>query len=217
VAAKWQLKLVNPARILRGHIGTAWEKSLVELQVWLETTLVRALVFGGMGLQGIAQTEFYKFVSSREGLSQLGIEATEPPKLLKAYETKAFKVERRKRVIRLKFGNVAQLKVATQHPAKGQGHLNIRSWLEWVLDGTEAGRGYVPRSDIDPSMQKNIRLGQPLGGLMLPRGVQGSTGLWRFPSRLQNYEDAWFRSNSAIVQRLITEKITDLFKKNLNG
>jgi hypothetical protein len=132
--------------------------------------LVRALTFGGHGIQGIAQTDFYRFISSPDGLSQLGIESTEPPRLLEAYEKSGFKVSKNRSTLLLQFGRVAQLKLATPHPAAGTGHLHIESWLEWIVDKKSVDSGYVPRSAIPKQTQKSIRLGSPLGGLMLSRG-----------------------------------------------
>jgi hypothetical protein len=84
------------------------------------------MVFGGFGIQGISQTAFYRFISSADGLSQLGIPATEPPKLLKAYE-KTFKVSLNNTMFVMRFGDVAALKMGTPHPAAGTGNLRIGS------------------------------------------------------------------------------------------
>lgn len=76
------------------------------------------MTFGGLGIQGIAQTEFYNFITSETGLSQLGIPSTEPPKLLDAYASKGFKILiKGGRTVVLQFGDVVQLKLATPHPA----------------------------------------------------------------------------------------------------
>jgi hypothetical protein len=178
--------------------------------------LVKAMVRGGFGIQGIKDTEFFKFISSPDGLSQLGIPSTEPPKLLKAYETTAFNVKRSGDSLKLEFGNVAALKAATKHPAAGTGHLTISSWMEWVFDKKTVAAGFVPRKKILGG-QKSIRLGSPLGGLMLPRGALGSSGLWRFPEALVNYENKWIVQNSSKIQKGIDNKVVELMSNNING
>jgi len=178
--------------------------------------LVRAMVRGGMGIQGIKDTEFFRFISSPDGLSQLGIPSTEPPKLLKAYESSAFRVKRKGDTLKLEFGNVAALKAATKHPAAGTGHLTISSWMEWVFDKKQVNSGFVPRRKVLGG-QRSIRLGSPLGGLMLPRGALGSSGLWRFPEALLNYEDKWVSENTSKIQEAIDKKVVELMNKNING
>jgi hypothetical protein len=183
----------------------------------MKKDLVKAMVFGGDGIQGIAQTPFYKFITSADGLSQLGIERTEPPKLLRAYERSAFSVKRSKRIITLKFGDVAKLKSATPHPASGEGQLKVSSWLEWILDGEQVvGRGFVPRKDIPKATQDRIRLGPPIGGLMLSRGAfNKSTGSWRFPQQFANYEDEWLAKNLVAIQRAIINQMIKFFQFRL--
>jgi hypothetical protein len=171
----------------------------------METDLVQAMVYGGLGIQGIAQTAFYKFVSSAEGLSQLGIEKTEPPKLLRAYEN-TIKIKRGRGQVAIKFGNLALLKLATPHPANGTGNLHIESWLEWIFDGKKVASGFVPRNQLPNSLQKNIRVKSSPGGLMLSKGNFGSTGLWRFPSQLADFEKKWLRTNLSVIEKLIQEQ-----------
>ena len=214
MVTQWTITLIKPLEKLRVHANGAWDRSMPELEQWMRGELVPAFVYGGHGVIGISQTAFYKFITSPDGLSQLGIEATEPPKLLQAYATTAFKVRIHKHHMVLEFGNYAKLKAATPHPADGTGHLHIDSWLEWV-EGREVHRGFIPREKIHGRAIKSIRLGDPLGGLMLPRGAYGSTGLWRFPSALRDYEDKWFMQNIITIQRLLTDKMLEVFVKKL--
>lgn len=215
MAIKWEIKLIKPLSTIRIYADNAWMRSMPEIGQWMGTDLVSMLVYGGNGITGIEQTDFYRFISSSRGLSELGIEASEPPKLLQAYTTTAFKVRVQKAHVVLEFGNYAKLKAATPHPADGTGNLHIDSWLEWV-DGLEVNRGFVARDDIpNNKAQDAIRLGKPLGGLMLPRGAYGSTGLWRFPSQLRNYENKWFMQNAQRIQAVLTEKMLKVFIKNL--
>lgn len=216
MVAGWKLKLIKPKQTIKKEINTSWSEMLVELAVWIENSLVKALVFGGMGIQGIAQTDFYKFVSSPQGISQLGINKNDPPKLLKAYEQQ-FKVKKKgKLTLAFQFGDEAVLKIATQHPGAGTGKLQVTSWLEWVLDGkTVSGVGFVPRKQVPPAGQDEIRVNQPLGGLMLPKGILGSTGNWQFPPQLQDYDDKWFRKNVGKIEMAITTKAIELFQKRL--
>jgi hypothetical protein len=205
----WEIELIKPLSKLNVHAFDAWARSMPEIEQWMRAQLVPAMVYGGMGIVGIAQTDFYRFVISERGLSELGIEASEPPKLLKAY-TDTFKVKTQKRQMTLEFGHYAKLHAATPHPADGTGHLHIDSWLEWV-EGKEVARGFVPRNELGGKAAKSIRLGDPLGGLMLPRGAYRSTGLWRFPSKLRDYEDKWFKQNVSVIEKLILEKMLSVF------
>jgi len=172
------------------------------------------MIYGGLGIQGISQTTFYRFISSPEGLSELGIESSEPPRLLDAYRD-SFKVSRNNKIIMLKFGDVARLKLGTPHPASGTGFLQIDSWMEWILDGVNVGSGYVPRTKLPRNAQKRIRINSAPGGLMLPRGVFGSTGSWRFPTSLNDYDMDWFKTNIAAIESAITDAITLFLTRKL--
>lgn len=190
---------------------------------WVQNELLPAMIYGGKGLQGIAQTRFYKFVTSDQGLSELGIEPTEPPKLLEAYLS-SFTVSVRGNTLTFRFGNVAALKAGTPHPASGTGLLEIDSWLTWILDGRSEPRGFVPRerirgSSLSPKrikkLESHIRLKPPLGGLMLPGKFLKSTGLWRVPSFIQNYERRWLTRNAGKIQQLLIARITVDWMKEL--
>jgi hypothetical protein len=172
------------------------------------------MVYGGQGIQGIAETPFYRFISSPDGLSQLGIEKTEPPKLLQAYE-RTIKVIRSGRTVKIRFGDMALLKMATPHPASGTGNLQVESWLEWIFDGTTVERGFVPRARLPKGAQKSIRVGTSPGGLMLPRGSFGSAGVWRFPQQLADFERVWFQTNIDKIQKLIQKQIIVFLNKGL--
>jgi hypothetical protein len=197
-------------------VTQALPRALAQLEIWIAHDLVKSLVYGGQGLQGISQTEFYKFITSPEGLSQLGITSSEPPKLLKAYET-AFKVSKKGGILSLDFGDLATLKAATPHPAAGTGHLTVQSWLELALDKKTIGRGFVPRDRIKRSSQGSIRLDAPLGGLMLPKGAFGSSGLWRFPEALSDFESKWVGVNADKIQDLIFDQFSEFLNEALNG
>ena len=206
MANRWRVKLIRPKDKIEASVRKAWGLALGDLQRWMSKELVRALTFGGHGIQGIAQTDFYRFISSPDGLSQLGIGPTEPPRLLQAYEKNAFKVSKSRSTLLFKFGDLAQLKLATPHPANGTGNLQLESWLEWIVDKKTVESGFVPRSDIPGGVQKNIRLGQPLGGLMLPQGAFGSTGKWRFPSEHMNYDVKWLAENLRTIEKVIFDQ-----------
>jgi len=215
VARGWELKLSQPNKAIELAVGKAWGEALKDLSSWMQKDLVRAMVRGGLGIQGIEQTNFYRFVSSPEGLSQLGIEKSQPPKLLDAYE-RTFKVTVSNKEITLRFGDAAKLKLATPHPAAGTGHLNIRSWLEWVVDDVRVGSGFVPREDLPEQSRKRIRVKTAPGGLMLPRGSFGSSGLWRFPDRLKDYERDWLNSNLSKIQKAIEDQMTVFLSRRLS-
>lgn len=179
--------------------------------------ILEALINGGMGLEGIAQTPFYQFITSSEGLSELGVEATEPPKLLKAYRD-TFRVDVRGTALSFYFGNVYNLIRATPHPASGTGQLKIGSWLRWAVDGQKVNdRGFVPRNRLPKvdKLRKRIRLGDPLGGLMLPANRFGSTGRWELPIVFRNYADEWFVKNKARLEELIVKYIEFIFASEL--
>jgi hypothetical protein len=177
--------------------------------------LIPAMVHGGLGIQGIEQTDFYRFISSADGLSQLGIDASNPPKLLEAYKNSAFSIEKSNRFIALRFGDVAVLKAATPHPASGTGQLRVASWLEWIIDEKREPAGFVPRENLPASAHRSIRLNNPLGGLMLSRGKFGSTGMWRFPSHLMDYEEKWFGDNITAIQTAIVKETIRIFTSKL--
>lgn len=202
---------------IKKFIADRWRsKASFEVEKWIRSELIPALVHGGMGIQGIEQTNFYKFISSPEGLSQLGIPPSEPPKLLEAYK-RTFKVERENSgAIRLLFGDYAKLKMATPHPYSGIGQLRVDSWLDWIVDGDiVADAGFVRRSDLPKRFKKYVRLSAPLGGLMLPKGVSGSTGLWRFPQVLRKFDDEWLSANEAKIRSVISKKVETAIKLEL--
>lgn len=212
-----QVTLIRPQQILDKFARVAWEKSTPEIARWIKSDLINAMVYGGQGIDGISQTPFYKFITSDDGLSQLGIEKTEPPKLLTAYATSAFTISHNKSSVELDFGILAKLKMATPHPAAGTGHLQIVSWLEWISESVAVARGYVPRNSIPPKVQNAIRLGSPLGGLMLPRGALGSIGRWEFPTQYSDYIDKWFAENVNKIQSALVDKAFSIFKDKLKN
>lgn len=216
MARKWRVDLKSPEKVIKIALNKAVKLVFVDLEKWIRKELVKAMVDGGFGIEGIRDTAFYKFISSPEGLSQLGIEATEPPKLLQAYR-RTLKIIRRGNQLVLQFGNTALLKLATPHPAAGTGNLRVESWLEWIVDDLTVDSGFVRRDRLPMHAKKRIRLGDPLGGLMLPRDVLGSTGLWRFPAQLQDYERDWLRINVNKIETAIVLKISELLAKRING
>jgi len=182
----------------------------------MRNELVEALVTGGMGIKGISETEFYKFVISPDGLSQLGIPATEGRKLLDAYR-KSFKTRITKTTAGLKFGDEDVLKAGTPHPASGTGKLKVRSWMEWGLfDKVVSSFGYVPRSKIPRSRQTRIRLSRPLGGLMLKQGSLGSSGFWSFPIKFVRYSEEWVKANELAIENAIMKKAEQLLQREVN-
>ncbi len=216
MARGWRLRLISPTKSVKLQLKRVTSAALIDMEGWIETKFVKALVNGGFGIQGISETAFYRYISSREGLSELGIEPTEPPKLLEAYE-RTIKVTRKGRRLVLKFGDVALLKLGTPHPAAGTGNLHITSWLEWIVDDVTVGRGFVPRERLSKGGEKAVRLGQPLGGLMLPRGVLGSSGLWRFPEQLKDYEKKWLKDNVSKIERALLSQMVAFITKRANG
>jgi hypothetical protein len=205
--SQWKLQLINPKVVIKIAVFNAWMLALKDLASWIESTLVPNLIYGGGGIVGIAQTPFYMFISSADGLSQLGIDASQPPKLLEAYR-RSFRTAISGTTLKFTFGDKAVLKMGTPHPASGTGKLKIESWMEWIIDKkTVNKRGYVPRSKLTDKAQKYIRLQDPLGGLMLPRGAFRSLGFWRFPISLLNYEQDWLNTNIKAISDSIEQKM----------
>lgn len=215
MANGWRLDLIDPVNSVTIAVNKAWAEALQDLEKWMRSDLIDALVFGGLGIQGIVQTPFYLFISSPEGLSELGIEKTEPPKLLDAYKA-SFSIARNNRMLILRFGDTALLKMGTAHPASGTGRLTITSWMEWVLDGVNSDAGYVPRSRVPAGAQKHIRIHSAPGGLMMPRGVFGSSGFWKFPSTLLDYDRKWVSNNSSKIEDAIVHQMTIFLSKRLS-
>lgn len=211
----WKLKLINPAKAVEVAVNKAWVLALKDLENWMEKDLVNALVHGGFNIEGIGQTDFYKYISSPEGLSELGIEKSDPPKLLNAYK-RTFKVAKNNRTLMFKFGDTARLKVATPHPYAGVKNLHVASWLEFIVDGVKAQSGFVPRAKLPKNAEKHIRVKSAPGGLMLPTGKYGSSGKWRFPAKYTNYEEKWFQANAAKIEKAIQEAIAMFLTRRLS-
>lgn len=215
MAKPWTCQLINPQRGITGQINQAFNFVLGDLDKWLEDDFVRMLVYGGDNIQGIAQTDFYSFISSPEGLSELGIESSEPPRLLEAYLA-SLSVKREGRGLSIRFGDMAILKLYTPHPASGTGRLNIESWLEWIIDGIPVlDAGFVPREKLTESAQKRIRISSAPGGLMLPAGALGSSGSWRFPHRYADYEQQWLSTNLPNIQKALVAQLSIFLSKRL--
>lgn len=219
--------LGDPKKVITEAIKKAAKDAFPEVRDFIKGEIIPALIFGTGSLSNrllsISNTSFYKWVSSEEGLSQLGIEATEPPKLLEAYQ-ETLKVGRNATTISFNFGDVVQLMLFTPHPASGTGKLTIESWLEWVFDDVTAPEhGFVsrarirrlPDSDDVERLESFIRLGAPLGGLMLPHGQIGSFGFWEFPETLKDFETDWLAKNLDIVNELMVEKYVDAIERKL--
>jgi hypothetical protein len=217
--AKWQVKLVNPSSAVEAAIRQVWTKVMGDMEKWIKKELVPALAYGSaapngnLGLMGIADTPFYAYITSPQGLSELGINVVDAVKLLRAYES-SMKVSSNNNMVFLRFGDEAELKLATKHPDASNRNLGITSWLEWVLDGKSVtNAGFVPKESLPPSAQKKIRITSAPGGLMLPQGRFGSKGTWKFPDSFVNYDSAWFAFNAAKLEKLMADKAAEFFTK----
>lgn len=212
----WQIKLIKPSQTIRSSIFKLWQLVLSDMEDWMRRGLVFFMVYGGMGIQGISQTDFYKWITSPEGLSELGIPPTEPPKLLESYYKNSFKIVKSGRSIALLFGDEIQLKLDTWHPFTGHKKLNIGSWLTWIVDGVPVtDAGFVSRDEIQqdaPQIASHIRLHSPLGGLMLPKNALGlsSTGKWEVLMKYQNYDIEWIRRNAVKIADAIIKQLETL-------
>ncbi len=208
----WQLKLIRPADSFEKGFREVWRLALSDLAKWAKDDLVKILVYGGEGVQGISDTEFFKFISSDDGRGQLGINRDDPDKLLQAY-LNTFHVAFNNNMLIIKFGETAKLKMGTPHPRAGIGHLHVNSWMEFVVDQVKAQQGYVPKSDIPKESRKFISLRDATGGLMLPEGVFGSAGFWRFPTQFVNYDAKWLSANRQKIQNLIVRKMVSFLRE----
>jgi len=213
----WKIRLLaGKTAKLKGPLTDAWGKALIQLGSWLEKDFVNTLIFGGRGIVGIAQTDLYKWITSPQGLSELGIPPSEPPKLLQAYKT-SFKVDVRSKSLGFYFGNIAALIKGTPHPANDTGKLRIKSWMRWVKDDSGGpgqdvnDAGFVPRSKLNATSSKFIRLSSPLGGLMLSKGRIDSTGTWSVPVSFKTYDEAWFNQNKTAIESAIGNRMEELF------
>jgi len=215
VAKGWKLKLIRPTESIKTAVNKGWGLALQDIENWIEDDLADAMVYGNLGIQGIAETPFYRYISSPDGISQLGIEKSDPPKLLEAYK-RTIKVSRNNRLITVRFGNESQLKLATPHPHAGVKHLHVKSWLEFIVDGVNAQSGFVPRARLPRAAQKNIRVQSAPGGLMLPQGRFGSTGTWRFPANFANYESKWLKSNAAKIEKALQNAAIRFLSKRIS-
>lgn len=211
----WQVNLKRNDAEIRTAVARAWSSMLIDLEKWMRSELVPLLIFGGKGIQGIAQTEFFRFISSPEGLSQLGINKEDTLDLLSAYK-KSFEIKRKGQEISFNFGDTTKLKMMTPHPYSGVKNLQVESWLEWVVDKEKVASGFVSRDRLPDRLQKSIRLNEPLGGLMLPRNSFGSTGLWQFPEALTDYDRKWLENNEDNILRLIREEAGRILVRKLN-
>ena len=215
----WRLKILNRSFKLSKPFYDAWQYAITRIATWIERDLVEAMIYGGLGITGIAQTPLYQWIISPNGLSQLGIPPSEPPKLLDAYKS-SFRLYVRRNYIGFSFGNTAALIKATPHPANGTGKLRIGSWMKWITnsDGdpgqTVDDAGFVPRSKIPPKSQRFIRLNSPLGGLMLPKGRLGSIGRWSL-SNENTYADRWFIKNKDKIEDLMEDKMKQFLMEHL--
>jgi hypothetical protein len=210
------VQILSTKAEVKGPIVDAWNRALSQLEGWIRQDLLHALIYGGFGIEGIAQTAFYRWVTSSAGLSELGIPPTEPPKLLEAYRA-SFKIDVKGSSLLFQFGNVASLIKGTPHPADGTGKLKIRSWMRWITS-SEGGpglpvtdAGFVPRARLNSTSQKSIRLNSPLGGLMLSKGRVGSAGTWEADESAKNYDEVWFAKNQDKIAIAINDRMAELF------
>lgn len=224
----WKLEWIGQPTIpTRQHIRNSFKAALLRLEPWIQQSLVPALVYGGLGIQGIAQTTFYTFITSNEGLSQLGIRREDPPKLLQAY-LDSHKLIRKGTFLELRFGHPDKLIKGTRHWAHGTGLLRIGSWMNWVLkDEIVQNFGFVTRAALPKWMQRRPRLKAPLGGLMLNKdrpigggktaALLGNKGHWEFPNSLKDYYVTWFTQNQAQIAKAIEDRFVIQLQRSLNA
>jgi hypothetical protein len=211
----FQLSIDVPEELIEGTLLKAWKDAMKDLRAWIKNDLVQLLVYGGRGIQGIQDTPFYRFVTSADGLSQLGIESDQPPKLLKAYE-KTIKVTLRSDTLFVTFGRQKDLKAATPHPATGTGNLRVESWLDWVGPRpTRVQAAFVPRAKLPKRTQKSIRISSAPGGLMLSVGSYGENKPWQFPKSFSDYEQKWLNANFDKIERVVIDQLTVFYEKRL--
>lgn len=171
------------------------------------------MINGGHGISPLIEEPVFKWLYSDEALSELGIESTDVDELVRAHQ-RAYSVNINANQLSLNFGDISVLKAATQHPFDGIGALSIGSWLEWVHDGQNVtDAGFVDRDDLPDRLTGYIRLPDPLGGLMLPRGSFGSAGTWKVPPIYNNYISKWMTKNKPAIIDAMTAKLISLLNK----
>jgi len=180
-----------------------------DIASWAKNDLAHWLIYGGGGIDGIINTPFFRWITSEEGLSELGIRKEDAMKLLMAYQ-ETFIVRNNNTTVEFLFGNVAKLITNTPHPYAGVGKLtDIRSWMEWVVDKKAVKEhGFVSRDNLPGNLRRHIRLASPLGGLMLSKDKFGSAGKWRVPAEFTHYDVRWFEENKERIIRAIVDKMT---------
>ncbi len=213
----WSLSLIRPVSTIKTGILNARNRAIVRMADWTVQNLLPAMTYGGLGIQGISETSFYRFITSDDGLSQLGIRPQDPHDLLRAY-IDSFEVKAQNGLLIFRFGNEAELKLGTPHWATGTGKLKVDSWLDWILDGEKVDdAGYIPRNEIPQKLQGNIRLNDPLGGLMLPQGaLKKSTGHWEFPTMFKEYSIEWLKQNATVIENVIVSAFVGILESELH-
>lgn len=211
MAKKSSFKLVKAEIEVKKYLKKIYALALDDLRQWINTKLFPALIAGGYGIQGIAKTDFIAWALSNRGLSELGIYPKDVKTLLQALIS-SFKVMKTKNGLDITFGNFAKLRTQTPHPFAGEGLLSVTSWLELVKK-PNPNYGFVPRSSLNKVAQEYIRLGKPKGGLMLEKGVFGSTGKWSAPVQYKNWEEQWALASAPKVQKLIMTKLKAFMEK----
>jgi len=211
MAKKSSFKLARADMKIRKYLKQIYALALDDLRTWIKTKLFPALIAGGYKIQGIAQTDFVTWALSNRGLSELGIYPKDVKTFLQALSG-SFRVIKTKNGLDISFGSFAKLKTQTPHPFSGEGLLNVTSWLELVKK-PNPNYGFVPRSSLNKVAQESIRLGKPRGGLMLEKGLFGSTGRWSVPLQYKNWEEQWALANTPKIQKLIMTKLKAFMEK----
>ncbi len=204
-------KLVNVEVAVKKHLKKIYALAIEDLRKWIKSTLIPALIKGGEGIQGIAETPFIQWAKSNEGLSQLGIYPQDIRDMLKALLS-TFTVRKVGNSLVIYFGNFAKLKSLTPHPFSGEGKLEVRSWLE-LVEKPNPNYGFVPRNKVKRRAKEYIRLNSPRGGLMLKKGQMGSTGRWSVPAKYKAWDTIWAAKTMPKVQKIVSKKLQYFLEK----
>ena len=48
----FKIQLIRPQKAIRDFVLAKWSEALVDIEKWIRKDLVKALTFGGLGIQG---------------------------------------------------------------------------------------------------------------------------------------------------------------------
>lgn len=196
----------------------------------VQERLRKSVVNGGDRIRGFSSTNTWKWISSPEGLGQIGFtDASQATAVFQAIE-QSIRVKTANqsgsKILLIGLLNMMVLARATPHPATSSTpKLNIESWfVDWILDQksvTDAGfvdlRTFLKtQTDRGRKIRTYPRSFNIAGlggaGFMLPGGFSGSRGTWRVPAGVGG-EDIrqWLAGNIPGIRFIIEDELSKAF------